>query len=185
VPEDATASLPPTRYPTVPQTWRRRTGFEHKRSFASATSSSSNSTRSTRMSLRSFASWASRTPSMSSYTPSLATLDSSGKNTPKTQGEATPALKRVLDGEYSTKITMALVTLKLYGWLQRKAGWYENEPPVQVYLNSKLVAPKDLPLHLQTKYGYVRDADSSQKVSHRLIYTGALRCIEKHNKRCT
>jgi hypothetical protein len=97
---------------------------------------------------------------MSSYTPSLATLDSSGKNTPKTQGETTPALKRVLDGEYSTKITMALVTLKLYGWLQRKAGWYENEPPVQVYINSKLVAPKDLPLHLQRKYGYVCDDDS-------------------------
>lgn len=66
----------------------------------------------------------------------------------------TPEIRRLADGKFSIKVKLALVGLKLYAWLQRKAGWDEVDPPVQVYKNGKLLKPEDWSPELKEKYGY-------------------------------
>ncbi|KAJ9102580.1 hypothetical protein QFC21_002981 [Naganishia friedmannii] len=67
----------------------------------------------------------------------------------------TPALRRIADGKFSIKVTLVLVGLQLYAWLQRQAGWDEVDPPVQVYKNGKFVKPEDWSPELKKKYGYI------------------------------
>lgn len=59
-----------------------------------------------------------------------------------------------MDGRFSFKVRLVLVGLKLYAWLQRRAGWDEVDPPVQVYKNGVLVKPEDWSPELKEKYGY-------------------------------
>ncbi|GHJ87785.1 hypothetical protein NliqN6_4187 [Naganishia liquefaciens] len=141
--------------------WSRPPKLGHQPSFAS--SSSSRSSRSSRLSLRRLTSWASRTSLSSSSISSPPTTESSSANTKNPPGPQAPALQRLLDGEHSTKITMALVALKLYGWLQRKAGWDEHEPPVQVLINSEIVVPSDWPEPLKRRYGYSDCSDKTRR----------------------
>jgi hypothetical protein len=59
-----------------------------------------------------------------------------------------------MHGDFPFKLHLTLVGLKFYCWLQKKAGWDEHEPPVQVYKDSKFLAPEDWPEDLKRRYGY-------------------------------
>lgn len=59
-----------------------------------------------------------------------------------------------MHGNLPLKLHLALIGLKVYGWLQKKAGWDEREPPVQVWRNGKCLKPQDWPEELKRKYGH-------------------------------
>lgn len=59
-----------------------------------------------------------------------------------------------MHGDFPMKVHSSLIGLKVYGWLQRKAGWDEREPPVQVYKNSQYLAPKDWSDSLKRRHGH-------------------------------